>query len=348
VDIQAIERELSAMWLHATDDDRPVTKVCALNLVIVCQSAEQTATASDLVLQLAARYPHRALVIDLRPDQPEQLNAWVQANCQLPALGRPQVCSEQITIEAAGAAVQRIPGTVLALLVPDVPVTLLWLWSEPFNDPLFTRLAKIANQVIVDTVGFEDAAQGLQQLATLRSHRRRVRGLSWARITPFRELIAQFFDSVAMLTHLHSLERVQVTYAAQAPGGEVEARLLLAWLATRLGWQMHDQQVLRADGKQLTLILEAKEGSIGLTQVELQSEGARFLVMPTNDPQCWLTRAEVRGFTPLQRLVRVVQPSLVDLVAEELRMLGRDHGFEGVLEMASGHFGMSSEGSGSA
>jgi len=47
----------------------------------------------------------RAFVISAAPDAREDvLDAWVQTHCQMPSPGRPQVCGEQITIEARGAA----------------------------------------------------------------------------------------------------------------------------------------------------------------------------------------------------------------------------------------------------
>src|SRR4029079_15347299 len=102
--------------------------------------------------ELTSCHPNRAIVVGATPGAADELlAAWVQAHCQMPGPGRPQVCCEQITIEARGPAVARVPGTVLPLLVPDLPVMFWWPRGAPFDDPLFARLCDLADRVIVDS-----------------------------------------------------------------------------------------------------------------------------------------------------------------------------------------------------
>src|SRR5690242_6883729 len=137
IDVRMIERELTELWKQAAegggDEKRgAVTRTCVLNLVVGAGAGRAAQHATETVARLTARHPNRAIVVSAAPAAEEDLlDAWVQAHCQVPGPGRPQVCCEQITIEARGRAVSRVPGTVLPLLVPDVPVVLWWPRGEP-------------------------------------------------------------------------------------------------------------------------------------------------------------------------------------------------------------------------
>ena len=52
---------------------------------------------------------------------------------------RQVVCTEQVTLEAGGAAVEHLPFAVRALLIGDLP-TNLW-WAAPIPPPVVTGIA---------------------------------------------------------------------------------------------------------------------------------------------------------------------------------------------------------------
>jgi len=257
VDVRAIERELSALWQQANQDQPDaVTRVCVLNLVTVVHSGRTADHVTDIIALLNTRHPNRAIVVSALPEEgagAPVLEAWVQAHCRLPAPGRPQVCCEQITIEARGAAVARVPGTVLPLLVPDVPVMLWWPHGEPVGDPRFLKFADVVDRVIVDSATFDAPEAGLARMAALlpaetetqeQEDQPSARGtaisdLSWSRLTPWRELTAQFFDTPALAAHLAEITRITVDYEARpgAAADRSQALLLVGWLAARLGWR---------------------------------------------------------------------------------------------------------------
>src|SRR5262245_19357104 len=246
IDVRAIERELNELWRHAAASEsgerrNTVTRTCVLNLVVLTGSNRTAQRVTETIAQLTERHPNRAIVISAVPDAQEPLlDAWVQTHCRMPGPGRPQVCCEQITIEARGAAVPYVPGTILPLLVPDVPVMLWWPRGEPFDNSIFARLSSLADRVIVDTATFAAPEAGLARLAGLIGGDTAISDLAWTRLTPWRELAAQFFDAAAMLPHLDEIHSVTVDYEAQ-PGAmhdRTQALLLIGWLGSRLGWQL--------------------------------------------------------------------------------------------------------------
>src|SRR5207248_26863 len=58
------------------------------------------------------------------------IQAWIEANWHS-AGGHRQIGSEEVTLAAAGDAVDDLAPVVRALLLPDVPVAALWKGTRP-------------------------------------------------------------------------------------------------------------------------------------------------------------------------------------------------------------------------
>lgn len=357
IDVRAIERELNKLWRHAATGEgaeqrNTVTRTCVLNLIVLTSSARSAQRATEMIARLTERHPNRAIVISAAPNAPDPLlDAWVQTHCRMPGAGRPQVCCEQITLDAQGAAVPYVPGTILPLLVPDVPV-MLWLpRGEPFDNPLFPRLSALADRVIVDTATFRSPEAGMRRLAGLVGGDTAISDLSWARLTAWRELAAQFFDAPAMLPHLNEIDSVLIDYEAQPQSAtdRTQALLLAGWLGSRLGWRADGAAVdqdgvtkltlRRKSGDEVRVVLrpaepvdDALDKLAGLT---LECRRARFEVSRDASPDAAVARSEVEGMQPIRRVVRLERMDEAALIAEELRLLGRDMAFEGALNAAA-------------
>lgn len=95
----------------------------------------------------------------------------------------------------------------------------------------------------------------------------RISDLSWSRLTPWRELVAQFFDAPAQVAQLAEISSVTVSYEALAGAADNgrQALLLVGWLAARLGWapatparrrgSVANIQMRRADGSAVRIKL---------------------------------------------------------------------------------------------
>ncbi len=335
VDIHAIDRTLSAIWRDAAGSNNSVSRVCVLNLVAMLDSADQIGPTTEMIARLTDRFPSRAIVVAATEDAGPPLEAWVQAHCQLPSPGRPQVCCEQISVVARPDGHARLPGLILPLLVPDVPVVLWWPRGEPFGGPLYGRLQPLADHIIVDSRTFQAGLSGLERLVGA-CHGAAVSDLGWGRLTSWRELVAQFFDAPGMLRHLNTLESVAVRY--RAADDSLEARmpalLLVGWLAARLGWQIADGAALsfvRPDGAPVQVTLHAQpfdgESTRKLLGMELRSADGVFTIERPADAPTARTVADTGG-KRIERVIRLEAPTPDSLLAEELQMQGRDESFE--------------------
>ena len=375
VDTASIERELGLLWQKNAMEagGQAVTRALTLNLVArACDSATAD-QVSDVVQQLTASHANRTVLAIMRPDEAEpRIEAFIQANCLLASQGQPQVCGEQMTIDARGAAVSHVASLVLPLLMPDLPVALWLPGPAPFADPLLLRLRGVIDRLIVDSRAFADPARDLIAMAAFDAGDYAGPGagprgpalsdLNWPALTPWRELTAQFFDTRPLLPHLRRIDHVVIEYVPPSgPRLNPMAGLLLAgWLSTCLGWSPLDEAV-SIEGETVRLHLRRPAVGVGpkairLVTVDLHSVAAPAGVAPgivslrlraidgvsadfrverTGEQGHVLTAAEVAGHAPISRLARCEEPTLADLLAAELRLLSRDHTFASALHVAA-------------
>jgi len=372
VDIAGIERELRQLWkdnaAEAGAHGQAVTRAMTLNLVARARSREEGDAISAVVQGLTASHPNRAvLVVERAGDREPALEAYVQANCLLTAPGVPQLCSEQVTIAAAGPAAAQVPSLVLPLLVPDLPVALWLPGPAPLADRLLGRLRGVVDRLIVDSRGFAEPARELADLAVFdRDGPRRgarptpaVSDLGWARLTAWRELAAQFFDTRPLLPHLRRIDHVEIVYAAAGRPNPAQALLLAGWLSASLGWApLEDAVSVEHEAVRLHLRRPAVgvgPGAIRLVTIDLRpcpavsgdeigmealhlravdNVQAAFSIERTPDPTCVRTTAHVDGQPTISRIARVDQPDTAGLLAAELRLLSHDRTFSAALRAA--------------
>src|SRR5215207_9643118 len=161
VDVAGLERELASMWRETAQgageaEQAGVTRVCVLNLIVYAPGGDGHEGLDALRGEVAEQMPSRALVLVAdRAAEAARLDAYASMRCQLGARGRKQVCGEQLTIEASGAAVESVASAVEPLLVPDIPTFLWWQDIPHYEDKLFSRLVALADRVVIDSATFD-------------------------------------------------------------------------------------------------------------------------------------------------------------------------------------------------
>ncbi len=371
VDVRNIERELTQLWKSAAEPSsggQAVTRACTLNLVACAPDSRTAERTTETIVGLTRSYPNRAILIINDADTTEtRLETWVQANCQMIAPGLPQVCGEQISINASGGAVGQTPSLALSLIVPDLPTVLWCTDSAPFDNALFRRLRTMVDRVIIDTARFKQPERDLIQVCEMYQGksdnpiRYTISDLNWTRLTPWRELTAQFFDSRVLLPHLYRLDNVVIEYEhdPDQARNRVQALLLAGWLASRLGWKPLEDSV-SVEGDLMRLHLRRSAPTVGRSAIRLVTIELRpvpvmdnaldslaslrlmatdnvlatFTVERTDDPHCARTIAEVAEHPTITRLARVDALSEADALVAELRLMSRDRVYGEALQVA--------------
>jgi glucose-6-phosphate dehydrogenase assembly protein OpcA len=276
VDIQAIEDQWAKLWKESTaatpaNGGHPATRNSVLNLVVFTQRAA-TAEAVDSALdELCLHHPARVLLLLAQPDLPEEeMKAWIDLSVYKREPRQGQNTSEQVMIDARGQAVTSLPGVVLPLLAPHLPVFTWWADVPPIGHKLFERLAEVSDRMIVDSAEFAslgDFFLTLGQVSRSRQYRAAVSDLNWQRLEPWRELVAQFYDQKAALPYLNNIAQIVIEYAGNAANGRTagvanpaQGMLLVGWMASKLNWSVVPGQQ-RHSGGTCHLALRTSEGN---------------------------------------------------------------------------------------
>ena len=354
IDVGAIERQLTALWQQASQDeeDGGVTRASMFNLLVYVPSPAEAAKLDDMLTDITAARPCRAILIVADADAPEELiTAEVTSRCTLPSASSKQVCCEQVTITAGGAQADEVPSAVAPLLLSDLPVYLWWHAVPRLADKaLFRRLVDLSDRVVIDSANFKDQETDLASMAAVLNDTPRWTALSdlnWARLTAWRALLAGFYDISDYRPHLNQLTRVTIRYAPPAGDSAIiptRALLLAGWLASRLRWTINSKNAKRisgstslelsADGRSFELEFahtrrEIEPGHLALVTIETGGEQPiSFTVRRSADGkriETSVTRGEEKG---LQRVLSYEGLTETELIGKELEILGHDRVYE--------------------
>ena len=261
VHLEHVEEELSLLWKISADNLRTGqntnVRTSVLNLVICAPDLESAQSASRLLRDLASTHLARVtiVILDRSNSTSTAISTWVTLRCFSAISDIMRHCFEQTTILSTGSTNRAIANILQPLLKPDLPVYLWWIGDPPDDDPAFHKLVELSNRVIVDSTSFFNLEQDIQTLSLLRQAApdSALSDLNWGRLTPWRELVVQFFDVMEYRPYLSGITSIEIEHAAaplatptRTELGDVSpnpacALLLAGWLKARLGWSLtHD------------------------------------------------------------------------------------------------------------
>ena len=374
VDVAAIEAALAQLWTQAGQRPEggrrhPAIRSSVMNLVVYVSRAEDAVLVTDTIAALTERHPSRTICVVADPGAPtSSLDASVTTHCSATDSGR--LCWEQIQITAHGATAAHVPGVVIPLVRPDLPAYLWWMGDASYEAEFFRRMVDLCDRLIVDSGVFTRPIAGLAQLA---AHQRRTVGdhgvgdVHWMRLTPWRNLAAQFFDGEELRPYASCIDSVRLGYMhdEQTHGGLGQALLLSGWLAACLGWSprpwaawwrgdtVHLEAERPAEGRSGTVAIDIRrqatdalppssvtDGLVSLRMTAtLQGVPSVFAVerrLQASEATTTTTIGGVQGpARTLSRVARLAPRSLAELLCEELEMWRRDRLYEATLAAAA-------------
>jgi glucose-6-phosphate dehydrogenase assembly protein OpcA len=352
--IDALERELArlrrAAVAHARERGQTLARASVLNLVVYSEREMHARRAARTVADLALRHPSRAIVL-LGDRDRDGVVASVQLHCHVPQSdGAQPVLYEQILARVRGDFDERVASVVIPLLVPDLPVFLWWTGTPPSDARHLDDLVTLADRFIIDSADFARADRTLPEVARLARHRVAITDLNWARLTHWRELIAQFFDVPAWRPFLEGITGIRAGFAVDMDGRDIhpsQALLLLGWLASRLGWRPVESlapseaggllfRMGRADGATVMVRLRPRfergldAGDVSGIRIQAIHGGdtAEFVIKRAPDERHATATAIIGGVVRSERVVPLPALGIRELLGEELSIARNDHVYE--------------------
>ncbi|MDP9280686.1 MAG: glucose-6-phosphate dehydrogenase assembly protein OpcA [Chloroflexota bacterium] len=355
--IAALDRELSrlrrAAVAHAKERGHTLARASVLNLVVYAERENHARRAARTVADLALRHPSRAIIL-LGDRDREGVVASVQLHVHVPQSdGAQPILYEQILARVSGDFDERVASVVIPLLVPDLPVFLWWTGTPPSDARRLDDLVTLADRLIVDSADFARADRTLPEVARLVRFHVGITDLNWARLTHWRELIAQFFDVPAWRPFLDGVTGIRAGFAVDMDGRDIhpsQALLLLGWLASRLGWRPIEAlapseaggllfRMGRADGATVMVRLRPRfergldTGDVSGVRIQaaLGRDTAEFVIKRAPDQRHATATAVIGGIVRAERVVPLPALGIRELLGEELAIAGNDHVYEAAL-----------------
>jgi glucose-6-phosphate dehydrogenase assembly protein OpcA len=353
--LQGLYRAADSEWNG--DGPRPDIRASVLNLIVYAPNQDCCDYTTAALEHLSGTHPSRAIII-----VPGDTHGEPSIDCRLSIHSQGayaefrQVCSEQLVLWVHGQASHHLASVVMPLLAPDLPVFLWWPGETPFHHHIYGQLREVTDRFIVDSSDFRTPAEDLVAMSHsvhAAGERTAFSDFNWARLAPWREMLASFFDMQQFRPYLDRLQGVNIECAALKDGCSFDlpqALLLSGWIASCLGLRA-DQRHLGDNHFALSLangthgvgvdITVAPAGSTDPITVCLQAEGRK------SDPPAQFTFsldcasgqvsavAALDGGEPVIRKTTMPDREESQLLFQELEGFGHDEPYERALAAAS-------------
>lgn len=349
--VESIESELKRSWAElsaqadAKNSAAPV-RTSILTLVVIARGESNISDARTTLQSLVRVLPSRVILVAVHSNLTD-LSAKVAAHCSF-SLSEQASCYELIEIQAGADDLRAIPSILTQLEISDLPTFIWWIGSEDLRSNEFERISGTAQRVIIDSARFDQPLESMRQYAEYLAHRQNELAgtdLTWSRLLPWRELIAQSFDGTVAQGMLSNLQRVDMTYD---PGYEADAMLIAGWITSRLGWEPDGAsegqntitfQACDQDRRIVEFRLTEISGAgIGLRSVRLVSHTGQHssrVAVRRLDRQRAAVNIEMTGAPRQQRIVQCVDSTDDQVLGTELLQFSRDQVYEHALSHAA-------------
>ncbi|HEU5376510.1 MAG TPA: glucose-6-phosphate dehydrogenase assembly protein OpcA [Ktedonobacteraceae bacterium] len=378
VRLEEVDTILSSLWKMSVDNMRTAAnlnvRTSVLNLVVCTSEPVSAHYASRLLRELSSTHLARAtiVILDSSEQAPDAITSWVTLRCFSMISDLMRHCFEQATLLTSGQATRTLRSMLPRVLKAHLPTYLWWIGdTQGTDDRIFRDVAEQCQRVIVDSATFFRPEQDIHTLAHYCKNFPEVAlsDLNWGRLTPWRELLAQFFDVPEYLPFLNGVERIEIEHVAaplaepyagdsgQVSPNPTSALLLAGWLKTSLNLaltherhqNMHEtlsgtyQWQLQVPSSGSTAVMQIqphiqsdlRPGSIYLVRLTCRSGGKRaiFTIKRDADSDYVLTSVEAAQQTLPMRIVNLpAWHNECELLRNELEIMIHDQPFEQALQ----------------
>ena len=262
-----VQSELSRLW--ETLETKNTTRASLFNLIFFTEKNHRTSYFRKVAEKAIQRFPSRVIFITT-DRQAKDSSLKTEVSILTSSKGECDVACDYIQIEAEGDADQKIPFLVLPLLLPDLPVYLIWAEDPEKNDPLCNELAHLAERLIFDSEITENFAHFAKSvLDNQAAIQCAVADLNWARIE---DLAISFPWSSTPQTNWKKYNARKLSISSTTRRNplflhtKIQSIYLQSWLACQLGWTLKQMKM-----ENNSLIFSYENGTIPVT-VTISSE----------------------------------------------------------------------------
>lgn len=211
-------------------------KACLFNIIVYATNPHKLKGLQDMIDGFVQKYPARVITILtqedalLHIDEQEQERGYSQVHITLPA--------NQQFMELY----------LLPFLIPDYPIYLVFGANPEKNHQVFKSLSHLSDRLLVDAETTDNLEMFSRQIgAQIDGGHLTVCDINWAKISGWRNILSEIFNTSIKLDQLRSCKLIQMVYQVPVPDEMVplasQALYLQAWLASKLGWDFEKIEV---------------------------------------------------------------------------------------------------------
>lgn len=239
INLANIEKELYNLW--KSQKDKNLIKASLFNLIIYANDPERTESLDEMVKTILEKYPCRIIFIHGNPD-PQKNSLHTSVTNTIIHKGDNAIGCDRINIEVSYSQLFRVPFVILPLLIPDLPIYLLWGEDPTSENMILPYLRDYASRLIFNS----DCMKSLQDfsqkiLKEIDTEKLEIRDINWAATGSWREILAYIFNNEEKINLLKSCKNVRIEFNKECDKHtshpEIQALYLQGWLAAQLGWQ---------------------------------------------------------------------------------------------------------------
>jgi glucose-6-phosphate dehydrogenase assembly protein OpcA len=281
---------------------RTATRVTVMTLVVLAGSEDEADRALEALHALGNHHPAR--IILLRPE-PVGAGSGIDARvaiCEAGDAVRP-VTFDEVRLTVRGEAAGHLSSIIEPFTLSDLPVV---LWYPGALPPVTEGLLADADALLVDCKESGEAFAPMSELA----RRRVLVDLTWARLRPWRELVAALFMGPAYRPFAGGVTWIEV---AGKPGPR---RLMAGWLLSRL--RVGAEMVHLEEDRHVQITIHASVDGVGAEFRLTRQAGARVV----------RAGAHVEGGPSHEEVLGLPDNSLAWSLGQALTHLSRDRVWE--------------------
>lgn len=240
-------------------------KANLFNFVLYVHDRERAEYLQGIMHRILEKFP--CFVIIIFADTKSKTHSLV-INKEIKTLKTPlmELNYQQVTIEASGTEIKKVPLAIYPNLFSDLPTYLLWGVPPTQENTILPELQRYAKCVIFDTDSVKDFSTfGKQMLKIIDERQSDLIDMNWARCGGWRHVIAQVFDCPERVETLKKCKSIQITYNDTATttchNKKIQALYLQSWLAAQLEWDIPDCE---ETDKTPHLVCEYKKNKISI------------------------------------------------------------------------------------
>ncbi len=238
VPVGSISSGLDQMWSGAAADGRPAppsedANAIQVNFVLLLglrTDAGDAVRQFETAVRFSRSYPCRVVVLcPLGDDSGEtQIRAKVYGECSVGRTRDDTRCCEFVLLSYPRGARPYLENEVSICLSTDLPI---YCWAHRFDESSrladYRYLLTAAKRILIDS-----ATAPADAVKYPWPRPEAVRDLAFARVLPARQMIGQFLSRYPVSALAGALRSIEMAHGAEV---EAEARVLLAWVADRMG-----------------------------------------------------------------------------------------------------------------